>query len=298
MIEGPLAELHLHLEGALAPETLTTLDPTLTLAEIEARYRYSSFADFLEAYKWTVRRLHTPDDYGLAAHGLRSWLEREGVTHVEVNLSVGVMLWREQDAAAIIRAVQEELPGVPLIFDAVRQHGGERAVEVAELACEFGAGFGVGGDESSRRMQEFATAVTVAHGRFYPHAGETTDARNVWDALSLEPRRIGHGIRAVDDPALCQELRDRDIALEICLSSNIATGAVLSLDAHPAKRLFDAGVPIVLGTDDPAMFQTTLRREYELARQLGFSEAELETLRQNAFQYSSARWSRLASAGE
>jgi adenosine deaminase/aminodeoxyfutalosine deaminase len=286
------------LEGSITPATLIEIDPALTASEVEDQYRFTTFPGFLEAYKWTVRRLRAPDHYRLAARRLRERLAAEGIEQAEINVSVGVMVWREQDAAANLQAIREELPGFPLIFDAVRQHGGEMAVQVAELACEFGCGFGVGGDEGSRPMSEFATAVIIAHGRFYPHAGETTNARNVWEALEQNPRRIGHGIRAIEDAALLTELRDRDIALEICLSSNVATGAVASLADHPAKRLFDAGVPLVLNTDDPAMFGTNLRREYELAAQIGFSLAELERLRQNAFQYSSERWSRLESAGE
>lgn len=282
---GPFAELHLHLEGSIEPETLGTIDPSLRPEEVRARYRYGNFAEFLEAYKWVVRRLNTPGHYALAARALRERLAAEGVTHAEVNVSVGVMLWRNQDARANLDAIRAELPGAPLIFDAVRQHGREPAIRVAELAAEYGAGFGVGGDEASTPMAEFRDAVRIAGGRFYPHAGETSNGRNVWEALEAGAVRIGHGIRAIEDPALCRELRDRGIPLEISISSNLATGAVESLEGHPAKRLFDLGVPITLNTDDPAMFHTSLRREFLLAARLGFSEAELQELRQNAFRF-------------
>lgn len=297
-MQAPLAELHLHLEGAIEPATLAEIDPALTPEMVEQQYRFTSFSGFLAAYKWTVERLQHPDHYRLVARRLRERLAREGITHAEVNVSVGIMHWRKQNAAAMIQAIREELPKAPLIFDAVRQHGGAAAVAVAELAAEFHAGFGIGGDEQSAPMSEFATAIRLAGGRFYPHAGETSDAQNVWEALAFAPRRIGHGIRAADDPALCWELRKRDIPLEVCLSSNVATGAVASLAAHPLRRLFDAGVPIVLATDDPAIFRTSLHREFELARHLGFSDRELEILRQNAFQYSSDRWSRRTSSAE
>jgi adenosine deaminase/aminodeoxyfutalosine deaminase len=281
----PYAELHLHLEGSIEPATLRDIDASITEDEVRARYRYRTFADFLEAYKWVVRRLDSPEHYSIAACALRERLKADGIVHAEVNVSAGVMIWRGQDARANIRAIRRELPDSPLIFDAVRQHGREPAIQVAELAAEFEAGFGVGGDETALPISEFAEAVHIARHGFYPHAGETSDARNVWEALDAGAIRIGHGIRSIEDPALCRELRARSIPLEISISSNVATGAVDSVDAHPAKRLFDLGVPIVLNTDDPAMFHTTLPREFSVAAGLGFSAAELEEIRQNAFRF-------------
>jgi adenosine deaminase/aminodeoxyfutalosine deaminase len=105
-------------------------------------------------------------------------------------------------------------------------------------------------------------------------------------ALALGAERIGHGIAAARDPELMRCLRDRDIPLEICITSNLVTGVVPALAGHPVRRLFDAGVPIVLNTDDPAMFGCTLSGEYRLAaRHFGFSEAELAGIARNGFRY-------------
>ena len=286
---NPLAELHLHLEGSISPATLCAIDTSLDEESVRERFRYRNFGEFIEAYKWLVRKLDAPEHYALAARALRSRFDAEGITYAEVNLSVGVMVWREQDARANIEAIRSELPGYPLIFDAVRQHGAKPAIAVAELAREFDAGFGIGGDETAYPMSDFADAIRICPDVFYPHAGETSNAKNVWDALDHGARRIGHGIRAIHDPELCRELRERDIPLEISISSNVATGAVPSVEEHPAKKLFDLGVPIVLNTDDPPMFHTTLPREFDIARSLGFSEAELEQVRQNGFRYARVR---------
>lgn len=291
------AELHLHLEGSIRPATLRSIASDLPAEVVDQHYRFRDFAGFIESYKWICRQLCEPAHYALAARALLSELAHHNVQYAEINLSAGVIAWKQQDLASIYEAVAGEgiasSVKVAWVFDAVRQFGPEAAMRVAELAVERVrdgvVAFGLGGDESRYDSAEFAQVFAFARRsglRITTHAGETTDARSVWGAIELGADRIGHGIRAVEDPALMRYLRDHDIPLEICISSNVATGAVAALAEHPFRRLYDAGVPVVLNTDDPAMFQTDISREYELASTaFGFTESEIESLAAAGFRY-------------
>ncbi|MCA2967218.1 MAG: adenosine deaminase family protein [Acidobacteriaceae bacterium] len=281
----PKAELHVHLEGSFTPDVPDS--------ELAAKWDCCDFASFLESFKWTVSFLKKPEDYGRAARQLISALRRQGVQYAEITLSAGVVRWKKLDLEEVYAAVNREARRAPFpvywIVDCIRQHGGGGAMPVARFAARHAAdgvaAFGIGGDETSVPAEEFRGAVAAAGVPFVPHAGEISNAENIWEMVRLGARRIGHGIRAVEDPALCAYLKEHDIPLEISLTSNVRTGAVPSLQAHPLRRLFDAGVPLVLGTDDPAIFGTTLVDEYLLAAELGFSRAELTQLAENSLRY-------------
>jgi aminodeoxyfutalosine deaminase len=293
----PKAELHLHLEGSVTPDLLRELAPEASTEEIRARFNFRTFAGFLECYKWVVERLRGPEDYALVARRLLGALRSQNVRYAEITLSAGVVIWKKQDFGPIYEAVRREAAQSPIevwwTLDAIRHFGAEHAMQVAKLAAErVGDGvvsFGIGGDEERGPAGWFTEVYGFARAaglRLTAHAGETMGPESVWGALDLGAERIGHGIRSVEDPALVRHLRDRNIPLEICISSNVATGAVASLAAHPVRRLYEAGVPITLSTDDPGIFGTTLEREYELAaREFGFSQAELEQVAENSFRY-------------
>jgi|HubBroStandDraft_1064217.scaffolds.fasta_scaffold01092_11 aminodeoxyfutalosine deaminase len=293
----PKAELHLHLEGSVEPETMQQLDPALTAEAVRAMYRFHGFQGFIQAYKSVVERLRTPEDYAHITRALLARLAGETVHYAEITLSAGVVLWKEQQFAPIYTAVRDAAAEFPIevhwILDAVRHFGVEHAMQVAELAAERVndgvVAFGIGGDEERGPAAWFGEVFRFAKAaglRLTAHAGETAGPESVWAGLEIGAERIGHGIRSVEDPALVRHLRDRGIPLEVCIASNVATGAVESLAAHPVRRLYDAGVPITLNTDDPAIFATTLSAEYCLAaRQFGFSEVELRGIAENGFRY-------------
>lgn len=295
---GPLAELHLHLEGSVEDETLLEIDPTLSREEIRAATTYADFEGFIQSYIWVNRKLNSPEHYGLIARRLFERLAAEGVVYAEVTISAGVILWKQQDFPPIYEAVRREAclgkVRVRWILDATRQFGVHAAKPVFDLAADLVeegvVAIGLGGFEAGGPARWYADLYKEARDRglrLLCHAGETTDAASVWEALEIGAERIGHGIRAIDDPALVEHLREKNIPLEICITSNVRTGAVGSVKEHPVRRLYDAGVPIILNTDDPALFGCTLTGEYDLAKtEFGFTEEELAGLVRNSFLYS------------
>src|SRR6201987_615202 len=302
----PKAELHLHLEGAVEPATLLELrqrhGDTATLAETEALYRYSDFPSFLMAFKEVSAHLRTPDDYELITHRLMKRLKEENVLHAEVYVSVGVCLYRKQDFAAIFEGLERGRArgardfGVSLLwlFDATRHFGVEEAQKVFELAVRYKdrhvVGVGIGGDEVKAPPALFCSGSAYAedHGlHLTAHAGETGPAESIWGALNLHAERIGHGLSAAQDPDLIEELAYRQIPVEICLTSNLRTGCCPTAAEHPVKNYFDQGMMVTLNSDDPALFGTTLAREYQFAQDTyGFTDEHLRELARNSFEAS------------
>jgi adenosine deaminase/aminodeoxyfutalosine deaminase len=297
LADVPKAELHLHLEGSVEPETLYELDPSSSMEEYRALYHYTDFDAFLRAFASVGKRLRTPQDYALITRRLLGRLEAQNVRYAEIIIAAGVVLWKEQDFAPIFEAIRaaagESAVQVRWILDAVRQFGVEPAMQVAALASERldegVVALGIGGSEERGPASWFHDVFAFAKRQglhLHAHAGESMGPGSIWDALALGAERIGHGIAAVGDPALMRHLRERDIPLEICITSNLVTGVVPRMEDHPVRRLFDAGVPIVLNSDDPAMFRCSLAGEYRLAAErFGFTEAELRRIAENGFRY-------------
>jgi len=291
------AELHVHLEGSLTAETLLAIDPSLDRQEIERNSTCRSFEEFLNGYKWISKQLRKPEHYALATRHLLERLAGQNVRYAEITLSAGVVLWKEQDLAAVYEAVWRESQRSSIrtrwILDAIRHFGTEHGMAVAKFAVtragEGTVAFGIGGDEARGPAEWFRDVFAFARDgglHLVCHAGETCGPESIWGALAIGAERIGHGIAAVHDPALMTKLRELDVPLEICISSNVCTGVVSCLEAHPVGKLYEAGVPIVLNTDDPVFFATTLDREYELGGAIfGLPANELAA---NSFRYAFA----------
>jgi len=312
----PKAELHLHLEGSIQPSTVCALAARhgidVTEQEVRRRYAYQNFLEFLETFKWVTSFLREPRDYALVTHDLAEYLLSQRVVYTEITISIGVMLLRKQRVEANFEAILAaaepfEARGLRInwIFDAVRQFGAETAMRVVDAAKQCASksivAFGIGGDELSvptkdfRRVYDQAAALSLHR---LIHAGEVGGPEKIREAIEiLGVERIGHGIAAMNDPGLMDLLADRRIPLEVCPQSNIRTGALAlqlrrneaSIDEHPLPALFRHGIPIVLSTDDPAMFHTTLVQEYEHAQQLGMTANELARLAQMSFDFAFER---------
>ena len=305
----PKAELHLHLEGTILPQTLVELSARhdaqpITLTQARALYRFDDFTSFIECFKAVTRRLVNPEDYELAAWRMIQQLAKQGVVHAEVYISVGVIyMWRNFDPralepifAGLERARergQREL-GLTLywIFDAVRHFTVEEAERVFRKAAEMRPyspsliGIGLGGDERRAGSEPFrALYADAAHAglRLTNHAGETTGPAAIWEALAIGSERIGHALSAIQDAALVAELKSRAIPLELNPTSNVRTGVCPSFAHHPLRQYFDAGLLVTLNSDDPAFFGSDVANEYLLAhKQQAFTRDELRQLARNS----------------
>ena len=309
----PKAELHLHLEGTITPATLVELSlrhdrQPMTQAEAEALYHFTDFSGFLDAFKAVTARLITPEDYELAAWRMAERLHEQGVVHAEVFISVGVIyLWRNHDPecfepifAGLERAwerAQAEL-GLTIywIFDAVRHFTVEEAARVFRKAAEMRPdhpsiiGIGLGCDErraGSEPFRELYAEARAAGLRLTNHAGETTGPEAIREALAIGSERIGHALSAIADPELMEELRIKGVGLELNPTSNVRTGVCASFAAHPLRQYFEAGLLVLLNSDDPAFFGSDVANEYLLAHtEQGFSRDELRRLASNSMRAS------------
>jgi adenosine deaminase len=308
----PKAELHLHLEGSIQPATVCALTARhgviMTEEEVRQRYAYRNFGEFIEAFKWVTSFLREPNDYALIARDLAEHLLTQRVVYAEITLSVGVMLLRKQrpeaNFEALLHATEPfESRGLQLrwVFDAARQFGVDAAMEVVESAnrCHSKAivAFGIGGDELSFSTKEFRRvydrAAQLGLHRLM-HAGEVGGPEKIREAIELlGVERIGHGIAAINDVELMDLLAERKIPLEICPASNLSTGALArqlsledaTIEDHPLPKLLRHGIPVVLSTDDPAMFHTTLHEEYANAARMGLQEKELARIVEMCFEH-------------
>lgn len=307
----PKAELHLHLEGSVEPATLREMAQSKGRLASETEewilrqerhgFRYGGFAEFLGAFKEAALLLDSPQDYALLTTRLCQRLIAQNVRYAEFTLSAGVILWKKQPLPQIFEAAAEaalafsERLRVRWIFDAVRQFGQDHARETLGWARIFRddgvAAFGIGGDEKSGPARQFTSIYNEAREwglRAVAHAGESDGPGSVRDAVELlGAERIGHGLAAAQDSSVMDLLARRGIPLEVCLTSNVATGLIARIEDHPLRRLLDAGVRVTLNTDDPGLFSTTLENELALARRaFGLTDHEVTGILRTAIEAS------------
>ena len=279
-------ELHLHLEGAAPPAFIRGLaqEKHVDIGGIfdeRGAYRYEDFWDFLKVYEAATSVLTTPEDYARLVTAVLEESAASGVIYSETFLSPDfcggrdVGAWRDYLAAMQEAAAQAEArDGIVLrgIITCIRHFGPEKARETAQCAAETAGdwivGFGIAGDETSGQPKDFRWSFDCAREaglRLTAHAGEWGGPQSVRDALNdLGVERIGHGVRAIEDLALVDELAERGVVLEVCPGSNVALGLYPNFRAHPIGQLYDRGVKVTVSTDDPPFFHTTMAREFEM----------------------------------
>jgi aminodeoxyfutalosine deaminase len=306
----PKAELHLHLEGTISPETLVELSrrhdaEPLNLDQARALYQYTDFHGFLMAFKSVTERLRTAEDYELITYKMLEQLAAQGIVHAEAYVAVGlVYYWERGEFEPIFAAMErarekaEKDFGITLywIFDAVRHFGVEAAARVfrkaAEMKSEYPSiiGIGIGGDERNGPAELFRDVYSEARDaglRLTVHAGEAVGPESIWGALNIGAERLGHVLTAIHDRELVHLLAERQVPLEICMTSNLRTGCCPKLEDHPVRRYFDEGLMITLNSDDPTMFGGDLEGEYLLAHnEFGFTEEQLRELASNSIEAS------------
>jgi len=290
----PKVQLHCHLEGTLRPETFRELaalrgvESARATGPLEDTYAFATFRDFLLTFAEVCKTLREPEDYARLAHDYVADAATHNVRYAELFISPSVWTFfhHDLDVLETVRAMRSVFDAsaagggveVALICDLTRNFGLERAFETARVAvglAEGGTGvvgIGLGGDEANFPPALYAEPYAYARGHglhTVAHAGEAAGAASVRDAVEiLHAERIGHGVRALEDPAVVDLLVERGVALELCPTSNRLTGAVAPGAPHPIAELDARGVICTVDSDDPALFSTTLQREYELAGEL------------------------------
>ena len=301
----PKVELHLHLEGAAPPEFIRGLarEKHLDLGGIfapDGSYRYTDFWDFLRVYEAATETLKTPDDYHRLTLAVLEQSAASGVIYCETFLSPDFCGGRDLEAwrdylHAIREAAEiaERTNGITLrgIITCIRHFGPDKARETARCAAETAGdwivGFGIAGDEKAGKTKDFCWSFDAAREaglRLTAHAGEWGGPESVRAALDdLRVERIGHGVRAIEDPALVDDLTARGIVLEVCPGSNIALGLYPGWRQHPIAQLRERGVKVTVSTDDPPFFHTTMAREYDrLAEAFDWDEGVFRALARTA----------------
>jgi aminodeoxyfutalosine deaminase len=288
----PKIELHVHLEGTVRPETLLEIArrndhalPADTVEGVAKLYDYQDFAHFIEVWILTTNALRTHNDFRQVVVDYAEEAAGHGAVYIEAIFSPAERVARGVDwdemYSGYCDGAQEarELHGVEvrLTPDIYRGATDDQARQVVAYSAKYRhrgvVGVGLGGLEAEFPPEAYAPVFELVRGEglaSVPHAGEVAGPSSVRGALeALGADRIRHGIRSVEDPALVAELRDREIVLDVCPVSNVRTGAVPSLDDHPLPQLLAADVHCSISTDDPAMFDTDLTREYQAASALG-----------------------------
>jgi adenosine deaminase len=300
----PLAELHVHLEGTAPPELIRRLaarnGTTVPEGVFAApdRFAWVDFLDFLRTYDRAASVIRTAEDYRDVTYEYLTSCARQGAIYVELIASPdhagSVGLPDSEHYGGIAQGIDDARADTGIeariLVTAIRNFGVAAAEAIARRAAadrhRYVVGFNLAGDEAGYPPAQFREAYEIASSSGLGctvHAGEHAGADSVREALTLPVTRLSHGVRAVEDWSLVEEIAERGIVLEVCPTSNVATSVYASYEAHPLRQLHEAGVKCTLGSDDPPYFGCSIGGEYAVARErLGFEEGELRAFTRTA----------------
>jgi adenosine deaminase len=307
IIKMPKVELHVHLEGSVRPETLLKLArrhhialPAEDVKGLRQWYSFRDFDHFIEIYMTISSCLRTAEDIELIAREFLAGQAEQNIVYSEVTFTPFSQFYHSQlgfheqmDAVDRARAWAESELGVRMgiIMDIPRAVPSEAGLEIADWAIErYGQGLialGLGGPEVDNPPEKYQDAFARVREAGIPcilHAGETVGPSSIWNAIRVaDSRRIGHGVRAVEDPQLIAYLREKQIPLEVCPTSNIRLKVYPAMEAHSLPELMAQGLYVTLNSDDPPMFNTTLTNEFLVCqRTFGWDTDTIEHLMFNA----------------
>ncbi len=284
----PKAELHVHLEGSVYPETLMLLAtkhdrqlPFNTVEDAQDWFKFRDFPHFIEVYLEICNCLVDEEDYEMITIDMARRANAQNLRYMEITFApVSILNPRNPATPDVVMrglragaeiASKDFAVEMQFIMDPVR---GRTPAEImaaaqwwADNAGDRLIGFGLGGMELGHPASRYADSfdlVRSAGARISLHAGETDGPNSVRDALETGAERIGHGVRSAEDPELVANLAEQQVVLEISPSSNVCLGVYDSYQDHPIRSLADAGVVTTVNSDDPPMFDTTLTEEFEI----------------------------------
>jgi adenosine deaminase len=302
----PKFEIHVHMEGATEAETFYTIAqgngielPYPDLESWKQFFEFQNFPHFIEVYVSAVGLLRSAEDYAYLIEEFYGHQARQNIVYTEAFLSATYLADKfdhdeilEAIAGAMQRGKRKYGGEVRFIPDIARQEpeSQKSVLQFVKRGVDQGVfiGLGLGGLEIGFPPELFTETFTEAreHGmHVVAHAGEGVGPESIWGALkSLKAERIGHGIRSIEDPELLAYLRDQQTPIEVNPVSNYCLGIVKEGENHPIRQMVDAGLNCSVNSDDPAMFSTSLTKEYLLLAEQGFSWEELQQLNRNALE--------------
>lgn len=304
----PKAEIHIHLEATITPDLCrkfaqkNNVNLPNDIFGNKYAYEWSDFYDFIKKYDLVTSVIHTPEDYRELTYAYLKECSANNVLYVEAMISSTHAKLKGMTYDSFLQGIYDASQQAEkdfgivsrFIMNGIRHLGADSVQDTAEEVLNnphpYLVGFGLAGDELHFPPTLFTKTFDMLKKANFPitvHAGEWDGPENIRNAINLlHPTRLGHGVRSIEDPDLINEIIEKNIVLETCPTSNIATKIYESYQAHPVKKLFDAGVKITVNSDDPPFFNASIAGEYEVMSKLGLSEKELISLTRNAIESS------------